>query len=222
MVLELFRHTDAGLDRISQQITRMLSESRHVFDEAMSALLAGADPDVLEADIYETDRRINQLEQEIRRELIVHTSVKGTTDITSVMVLLMVSRKIERIGDNAKNIYDLVLEGIDLSGARDLDELRRYRDEISGQIAETADIFAAGEAEQAEAFMEKAVALQQECDEKMHSYLHLDEPSSFTVPRALLYRYAKRIVAQLEGIVSAVVNPFDLIDYSPTGEEIED
>lgn len=196
----------------------MLVDSRHTFDEAMSALLGGGRPDVVADDIHETDRRINALEQEIRRELVVHASVRGTADITAVMIMLMVSRKIERIGDNAKNIYDLAADGVDLSNADDLPVLSGYRDELSSLISTAAEIFDANDRVGGARFVARAVELQREFDERTSGLIHSSEPSSQGVPRALLYRYFKRIVANLEGIVSTVVNPLDLVDYNATGD----
>ncbi|HEX9887906.1 MAG TPA: PhoU domain-containing protein [Nitriliruptorales bacterium] len=218
MVLEVFRQSDR-LQKVSDQITRMLNESRHVFDEAMSALLAGADPAALDDDIHGTDRRINALEQEIRRELVIHTSVRGTADITAVLILLMVGRKIERMGDNAKNIYDIAAQGIDLAEAPDHAELAGYRDEVSQAITRAGEVFNSGDVEAARTFAERMVQLQREFDQHVDTLIVSDAPSTHGVPRALLYRYLKRIVANLEGMASAVANPFDLIDYTPEGDE---
>ena len=41
----------------------------------------------------------------------------------------------------------------------------------------------------------------------------LEGGAFYAVPRALLYRYFKRITANLSGVVSAVVSPVDQIDY---------
>ena len=39
--------------------------------------------------------------------------------------------------------------------------------------------------------------------------LHSDEPGSYAVPRAMLTRYLKRVVANLEGSARAISSPFD-------------
>ena len=62
-------------------------------------------------------------------------SVHGTSDITAVLVVLMVSRKVERIGDNAKNIYDLATYDVDLSQSEDAERAaggarRGLRDDV--------------------------------------------------------------------------------------------
>ena len=51
------------------------------------------------------------------------------------------------------------------------------------------------------------------CAAKVREYVHADEPGHRAVPRAILYRYWKRIVANLAGIVSATIEPVANIDY---------
>ena len=209
----------AGLDTMVAHVAEMLGHARHVFDEAMSALLAGASPEALADDIFGTDRRINELEREVRRELVVHISVHGTADITSVLVVLMVSRKVERIGDNAKNIYDLATYDVDLSAAPDAETLRAARDEVSEMMWASAEIFRSQDVERGQAFLDRSRELQREYDDVVADLVRSKEAADHAVPRALLYRYLKRIVANLEGVVAGVVQPLDLIDYSPGGEE---
>jgi phosphate transport system protein len=208
-----------GLDTMIGHVSEMLGHARHVFDEAMSALLAGASPEALADDVFGTDRRINELEREVRRELIVHISVHGTTDISALLVVLMVSRKVERIGDNAKNIYDLATYDVDLSEADDAEQLRAARDEVSGMMQAANEIFRTEDVERGQAFLERARELQRIYDDLVADLVRHPGSAQHAVPRALLYRYLKRIVANLEGVVAGVVQPLDLIDYSPDGIE---
>jgi hypothetical protein len=50
-----------------------------------------------------------------------------------------------------------------------------------------------------------------------------EEPGSWAVPRAILYRYWKRIVANLAGIVTSAIEPLQTIDYLDDGQtDIDD
>ncbi len=223
MVWEVFRKSDGpSLENMVGHVSQMLGDARHVFDAACSSLLAGADASALVDDVRETDRRINAAEQEIRRELIVHTSVHGTSDITGVMVVLMVSRKVERIGDNAKNILDLALDGVDLSDAEDVAVLRERCKAISQMMADAAEMFRGERHDQAEGYVERTREAQRIYDNLVTELVRTDSPGKYAVPRALLYRYLKRIVANLEGVVSSVVQPLDMIDYNPDGSELSE
>ncbi len=223
MVWEVFRKSDGpSLDNMVGHVSQMLGDARHVFDAAVSALLAGADATALVDDVRQTDRRINASEQEIRRELIVHTSIHGTSDITGVMVVLMVSRKVERIGDNAKNILDLALEGVDLSKAEDASVLRERCKAISEMMADAAEMFRGERINQAEGYIERTREAQRVYDNLVTELVRTESPGNYAVPRALLYRYLKRIVANLEGVVSSVIHPLDMIDYNIDGTEQSD
>lgn len=220
MVWEVFRKSQGpSLENMIGHVAQMLGDARHVFDVATSSLLAGADAAALADDVHDTDRRINAAEQEIRRELIVHAGVHGTSDITGVMVVLMVSRKVERIGDNAKNIHDLAVEGVTFVHDDDIDVLRRQCLEISQMMTTAAELFRGENPHQAEAFVEKTRLAQREYDQHVTDLVHTERSGAYAVPRALLYRYLKRVVANLEGVVSSVTQTLDMIDYAPDGDE---
>ena len=175
-----------GLETMIGHVAEMLGHARHIFDEAMSALLAGAAPEALADDIFGTDRRINELEREVRRELVVHISVHGTSDITSVLVVLMVSRKVERIGDNAKNIYDLATYDVDMSQSEDAEQLRAARDEVSEMMWAAAEIFRTEDAERGQPFLDRSRESSDEYDEVAADLVRTPGDGRSAVPRALL------------------------------------
>jgi hypothetical protein len=55
------------------------------------------------------------------------------------------------------------------------------------------------------------------CEDKVREYMHSDQPGHYAVPRAILYRYWKRIVANLLGVVTTAVEPVQTIDYVDGG-----
>ena len=185
MVLEFFRRShDKGLAHIEHQIVRMLADCRHSFDAAMSAVVGGADPEQVGPDVAETDRRVNSTEQEIRRELVVHAVVQGSSDVSTVLTYLLLVKKLERIGDQAKNIFDLAAEGVSLVGAPDIDTLVAYRDKVSGMLADTAEIFADHDGDRARAAMERGDRLLDEFDALVIEQVHSREEGVQAVPRA--------------------------------------
>ena len=77
MVMSFFSKRESGLDHIVAQAVGMLGNARHSFDLATLALLTNTDTAAVEADIRETDERINNMEQQLRAELVVHVTVQG-------------------------------------------------------------------------------------------------------------------------------------------------
>ena len=215
MVLDFFRGGgDAQLERIESQIRQMILDDRHTFDTAINALIGGTDPALVGRDIKKTDKGVNKAERAVRRELVVHVSVRGTSaDIPLVLASMSVVKDAERIGDYSKNIWDIANSGINLSGAEDINVLTRYRDRISKLIGETARVFGEKDTEAAHALLQSGDDLQDEFDDLVDEQLQTDKPARDAVPRALLYRYLKRITAHLMNILTSLVMPIDRLDY---------
>ena len=215
MVMEFFRGgADKELEQIEQTIQQMLLDCRHTFDAAINALLGGTDPELVKKDIKKTDRRVNKAEREVRRELVVHTSVRGAqADVPMVLVSMSIVKDAERIGDYAKNIFDIAREGVDMSKDEDLDQLIAYRDRVSRLIAETARIFGERDTEAAHLILQTEDENLIEYDSLVIAQIESGRPAREAVPRALLYRYFKRITAHAMNVLTSLVMPIDRLDY---------
>ncbi|MEC8975080.1 MAG: PhoU domain-containing protein [Actinomycetota bacterium] len=216
--MSFFKKSESGLEVIAHRTIAMLADARHSFDLASAAVLSGADPESVAQDIRTTDEHINNAEQALRGELVTHVAVHGTTDIGSVLSYTLLIKKIERIGDQAKNILDLAEEGVSLVGEEDISELIEVRRVISSMFAEAADLMAETTTEQARDFYDRATELRHSIENKIRDYMHSEEPGSYAVPRAVLYRYWKRIVANLAGVVTGVAEPLQNQGYTDDGE----
>jgi len=223
MPLSFLKRAESPFERISHETIAMLGDARHSFDLASAVLLAGADASAIGADIRATDERINATEQRLRSELVVHVSVRGGEDIGLVLGYTLLLKKIERIGDQAKNILDLAEEGISLAGADDVADFNARRQEISQMYVEAADVLATGDAERAAAFLARTKEMNADWERRLHGYMQSDEPGHWAVPRAILHRYWKRIVANLAGIVTSAIEPIQSLDYLDAGRtDIDD
>lgn len=210
MVFDFFKSSDSGLDAVEREIEHMLSYGRHSFDVAMSALVTDADITALGEEVRETDHLINRAEESVRRALVVHSAVHRGVDAPVELTYLLVVKKLERVGDQAKNLFDLADEGVRFSQADDYEEFVAWRNEISRMFTEVADITASSEpAPAAEDFLRRAQRLMDRFDGRVNALIHSETQASYAVPRALLYRYLKRIVANLAGVVEAIVEPLD-------------
>lgn len=222
MVFNFLRSGPSGMETVGRTMTAMLADCRHTFDVSMAALEAGEDISALVADVHETDERINAAEEQVRRRLLVHVSVQGSQDVGLVMADLLVVKKLERIGDQHKNILDLAEEGVRLAGAPDQADIQRLRTEISAMFATTATIVEAADAEAAASFAQRATELRHEMEAQIRGMIHSEAPASHAVPRALLYRYLKRIVANLAGVANTVVDGIERIERDADGGDVTD
>ncbi len=216
MVLEFLRRgsNDGGFDHIVAKAVSMLGDARHSFDLATLALLTDSDPTEVSEDIWATDRRINEAEQQLRAELIVHVAVHGTADIGSVMGFTLLLKKIERIGDQAKNILEIAENGPGLSDAVRNDDLRTERQTVSAMFAEAGELL--GDADASEAavddFAERAHVMTTDLQNRIDELMNSDRPGREVIPLAFYHRFVRRIVANLAGVVRTSAEPVHHLD----------
>lgn len=207
MVLSFFRGGDDALEHVDQEIATMLGDCRHSLDLALSALHAEGDISQIGEEVRATDQRINGSEEAVRRDLLVHTTIHGGAEVGMVLASLLMVKKLERVGDQAKNIYDLAAEGVRFTGADDGEELAALGIETSARLGEAAAILAGADDDRAEAFMAACTERMHDLDRRVNELMHSDEPARHAVPRAMYFRYLKRIIANVEGAVSTLVRP---------------
>lgn len=221
MVLAFFRGGagDGNFDHIVSKSIGMLGDARHSFDLATLVLLTDTDPTVVARDIRDTDDRINEAEQELRSELVVHVSVQGNADIGSVLGFTLLLKKIERIGDQAKNILDLAENGVSLAESNEIDELLEGREAISTLFAEAGELLGDPDADDdaLQAYAAKVDASTADLQTKIDGFMSSERPGREVVPLAIYYRYLRRIVANLLGVVRTSSEPFPHTDYLEGG-----
>lgn len=204
MVFEFFRSADSGLDEIEERVSKMLADARHSFGLAMGALLADDDIGQVAAEVYATDVRINALEEAVRRELIVHDAVRGGTDINAVLDLQLVVKKLERVGDQAKNILELALQGVRFTAPEEREDFDSYRGRVEHVFAAAEELIGLDDPD-IDSFVDECRTLMDDCEQVVLRSLRAEGPGSVVVPRAMLARYLKRMVANLLGTVAVEV-----------------
>ena len=200
---------DGGFDHIAARSVAMLADARHSFDLATMAVLTDAGADSVAGDIRETDERINLTEQELRSDLVVHVSVRGSADIGSVMGYTLLLKKIERIGDQAKNILELAEQGVSLAGSPEIDALLAGRQVVSSLFAEAGELLSSTDVDPAAIvdFARRADAVADEHRSKIEGFMVSDLPGREVVPLAIYHRYLRRIVANLVGVLRDASGP---------------
>ena len=215
MVLEFFKGgSDQTLEQIEATIVEMLLINRHTFDLAINTVVGGTDPESVDKEVHKSDRRVNKAERRIRKELVVHTSVRGAnTDLPRVLVAMSVIKDAERIGDYAKNIWDLAAGGVDLSGDDDADRWLALRDRTSKSIAESARIYQERDTDAAHGLVQEMDEWTSAFDACVDEMMASQGSARDAVSRALLCRYLKRITAHLMNVISSLVMPVHRRDY---------
>lgn len=209
MVFSFFRGGEEGLDHVQHEMVAMIGACRHSFDLAMSCLVTDADIGPIGDEVRATDRTINGIEERVRRELVVHTAVRGGSDVGAVLASLLMVKKLERVGDQAKNIFDLADEGVRFSGADDYERFLDFRARVSQLFADTAEALAEPDTTDVAAIDRDAGELMGTFDDLVNELIHADEPARYAVPRAMLFRYLKRICANLTSVATTAATGID-------------
>ncbi|MBW3572325.1 MAG: PhoU domain-containing protein [Gemmatimonadetes bacterium] len=201
------------LERVQEKVRAMLELDRREFDLSMAALLGDAAAADVNAEVRSVDQKVNRLEREIRRELVVHSSVFGGIDSPSVLVYMSVVKDIERVGDYAKNLLDLARDGATLRGVPDEAEWRRTAEEVSTFIISAGEVFNRDDIRRGRELRGRGDEMLRRFDECVSALVRGEDQAPQGVGRALAYRYLKRVVAHLMNLLSAVIMPVDQLDY---------
>ena len=136
MVLDFFRRGESDMiESIEAQLTEMLRDGRVVYDAAMEALFGGGKSKATKKHVKRTDRGINELQRVVRRELLVHLSARPSADLPLALSYMSVVKDAEKIGDYAKNLYDLVRWGAGFAAEPDIEHLADSINDLWSQCA---------------------------------------------------------------------------------------
>lgn len=220
-MFSIFRDADQ-LENVEHQLLEMLAGCQDTFRLATAAVFGEADVNETGEQLDSIDKDLNKTERAVRRELLVHGTVRGAeVDQGLMLVYMSVAKDIERIGDYCKNIWNLAQMGVNLSGGDDHLELQKHRNRVAELIELTLDAFGN---QDIDAVHELIPAIKEDTEHYDHhlvQFVSSDLPGRYAAPRALFYRYIKRISAHLSNTLSSVVMPVDRLDFYKKSKAIE-
>ncbi len=213
-----------NLFRKDTLFTQALRESHQMLDldlemfEASVESLRRSDDGATQVNLRETDKEINRFERDVRLKVLTHLAVSGPGDLASGLVLVSIIIDIERIGDYAKNIYDLARYHPEpLHGGSLEPEVADVEARTANLFREMVIAFRNSDQDKAREIMTSYKgALSADCEsvvEKVVTGQAPDLESGTGAAIALYVRYLKRIGGHSRNIVTSVVNPFPRIGY---------
>ncbi len=203
-----------GMARMLSGFSQMLDEGRYVFVTASNAYLGHTDIEVIRQDLFETDKRINHAEQQIRREIVIHTTAHGVNSVPQCLMLMSIVKDAERVGDYAKNIFDLAELTPKPPSGTFRDDLVELKDRISTLMVSSRVAFDQQNEEQANNLILEAEAIEDHCDERISQLVSEDENRELGVSYALAYRYFKRVTSHSLNVLTSIVRPLDKLDFA--------
>lgn len=211
-LLEIFRGGDA-LKELSDAYQQMLKTTYemaqivrpHVFDHSLSLAQRKR--------VYELDIEVNKLERTIRRQVVTHLTT-NPTQVPYCLLLVMIVKDAERIGDYVKNISEVSeLGGGPVPDGEVADELRDLIDIAMKLFEATPAIIESQDRERATELIQSGRAAAKRCDRLLVQLAKSELAPAQVTSLVLLTRFYKRMGAHLVNILSSVVMPVHKVDF---------
>ncbi len=197
---------------------RMLDIDQEMFGQAVECLRHSENPDARDA-ILARDKEVDAFEQEVRRKVLTHCSVRAGSDLTGAMMLVTIVIDIERIGDYTKNIVELARSYPTRLDAGPMEgDLQRIEATVATNFSLTRRAIEASDEAVANEVLKATTWLSKLCDDRVRDLVAApvgDMTVNQSTALALYFRQLKRINSHLGDIATAVVNPFDRIGFKP-------
>jgi phosphate transport system protein len=213
VVFDFFKGGQSTIEEVEKTLVEMMQNARQNYEEAMDAVFGGGKSKSTKKGLKKTDREINLAQQQVRRDLMMHASVSPTMDLAETLAYMSVVKDVERVGDYAKNLYDLAKFGADFTAAEDFEYLARYRDCIGKLIDDAIEAFRARDPERARELIVEADGYFSDFDDNVKAAFNSDGPASDAVARTLYFRFLKRITAHVMNLLTSLVAPVHRLDY---------
>ena len=212
-LLDAWRGRDL-LSRMLNDFQDIMNKTEWMFASVSDVLQRKRAPEELSAELYRTDKEVNQTERAIRGEIVSNLIIRPDADVAASLILMSVVKDAERIGDYCKNIFE-VAQHYDLASDSDphVAPLEATRLRIQSLFARTGNAFMTSDEAEALGIAAEAEDVARWCDERIAELFHEELPASKAVAYALLARYFKRIASHLKNIASAVMGTVEDLDY---------
>ena len=202
------------LSNVLEEFSRMLDDAQSMFSRVCRKLLYNQDIEGLEDTVYEVDKKINEMQKNIRKKIVQHLSLRPSVDISACLLLMSVVKDAERLGDYCKNLFEVTCL---LENPIDQNKYQNLFDKSDQDILELFEVtkkaFIESDVNTASTSWQYESRIVKRCDKIIRnlakSNISVNEAVCFT----LIARYFKRITAHLANTATSVILPLDELDY---------
>jgi len=213
-ILDVFRRDDPTSELVDR-VVQMLDVAADMFGYVVGVLIHGEPDEDPENAVYAQDRRINQLEREVRRAVVTRLSLgAGGAAVPTALILMNAVKDGERIGDYIKNLYEVAaMMPADPDRTRFLEMLQGRSKSLENLLGLTSLAFASSDDEKASDVIQQTRKLAREAEAGIRQVTGSDLPTRDAVCLVLILRFYKRIAAHMCNIATTVIMPVDLLDF---------
>ena len=213
-LLSVFRSSDP-LRAMEKNFSAMLMLGYEMIVSAGEMFFTGSASSQGRTDLYGSDVRVNQLQRQIRKQVVAHLSVSGNRpDVPYSLLLMSLVKDVERIGDYAKNLAEL--NDIHQGGYAEDEitlELQEIRRNVEESFKALSVVFGSSDRERAIELIRQGRDAAHRCNALIARIARSDYDAETATALALGTRYYKRIGGHVLNILSSVVMPIHKIDY---------
>ncbi|HEX9726890.1 MAG TPA: PhoU domain-containing protein [Gemmatimonadales bacterium] len=212
--LSIFRSSDP-LNAMGENFATMLGLTCEMVLAAGDIFVAGEASDEARDRIYRQDIKVNKLERTIRKQVIARLSLhQHSGDLPYCLFLLSLVKDVERLGDYAKNLTEVVSFRPGTLPEDDMvREIHAIRNTIDSTFREASHVVGTADRARALELIQQGRTLAKQCDTLIARIAASDYDARTAVAAALGTRYYKRIGGHLLNVLSSVVMPLHKLDY---------
>lgn len=212
-LLQFWRGKDF-LSQVLDEFKNMLDDTHQMFNSVCSRLIDNSKQDGLKDNIYSLDRKVNSLEKDIRKRIIEHLAIQPSVDLPTSLLLMSVVKDAERLGDYAKNLFEVTNI---LNQPLDKEKYLQLFDSIGQDLEKlfniTKEAFIDSDEKKAASAWDFETKIVQKCEDIILKLANGDLSVNTAVSFTLIARYFKRIAAHLTNIATSIIVPLDQLDY---------
>jgi len=192
------------------ELLQMVRHGEHMFGAASASLLDGAPVQ----DVSKEDRDVHLGERMVRRLVFEHLTINPQQDLAASLSLLSVVHDVERIGDYAKSLSELMQFGqVCQEESRHRQMCRDLRDRVKPLFAKTLEGLRESDVDACREVMRIHEEVKKGTDELMAEVMADADAGRGAVLCTVVSRYIRRVSAHLSNVASSVVNPLDQLAH---------
>ena len=213
-LLSVFRSSNP-LRAMGKNFSEMLTLSYEMTLSAGQMFFAGSTSSEERTELRRRDVRVNQLQRQIRKQVVAHLTLSGNRpDVPYSLLLVSLVKDVERIGDYAKNLAEI--SDIHSGGLADdeiIRELLEIRRDVEESFKALSVVFGRSDRERAVQLIQQGRDAAHRCEALIARIARSDYDAGTVTALVLGTRHYKRIGGHVLNILSSIVMPIHKIDY---------
>jgi phosphate uptake regulator len=200
---------------MEKNFSAMLTLSYEMTISAGEMFFAGSASSQERTALYGHDVLVNQLERQIRKQVVARLSMPGNRpDVPYSLLLVSLVKDVERIGDYSKNLAEIsdIRPGA-LPDDEVTRELREIRRDVEESFKALSVVFGGSDRERAVELIRKGRDAAHRCDGLLGRIARSDYDAATVTALVLATRHYKRIGGHVLNVLSSIVMPIHKIDY---------